>query len=173
MRRPPPGPGHRRRPRARRPPPRLDFHLVGGTGQDRAPREHRAHGANVHFHDHRPPSRPDPYHRAFDIALAPYQPPAGDATGAASPVTLFAYMAHGKAIVASDLPALREVLADGVDCLLRPPDDVAAWADAVGRLAADPAARAALGAAAHRHVMEHHTWRVRADRVLAGVGRPS
>lgn len=147
--------------------PGLDFHLVGGSGQDRSRWEHRCGGTNIYVHAHRPPARLDPYHRAFDIALLPYQPATGRATGTGPCATgPFASMAHGKAIVASDLPDLREVLSDGVDCLLRPPDDVAAWADAVARLAADPAARAALGAAAHRRLMEHHTWRARADRVL-------
>ncbi|MBB5118264.1 hypothetical protein AF335_30455 [Streptomyces eurocidicus] len=153
--------------------PGLDFHLVGGSGADRSRWEHRCRGANVHVHAHRPPSRLDPYRRAFDIALLPYQPVTGRAHGTGPcAMDLFASMAHGKAIVASDLPALREVLSDGVDCLLRPPDDVAAWAEAVTRLAADPGARAALGEAAHRRLTEHHTWRARADRVLPTAVRP-
>ena len=56
-----------------------------------------------------------------------------------SPLKLFEYMAAGRAIVASDLPALREVLTDGVDALLVTPGQPDALAAAIARLLADPA----------------------------------
>ena len=65
-----------------------------------------------------------------------------------SPLKLFEYMAAGKPILASDIPALREILADGGTALLLPPGDVAAWAAAARALLADPARAAALGARA-------------------------
>ena len=40
-----------------------------------------------------------------------------------SPLKLFEYMAAGRAIVASDLPAIREVLRDGENALLVTPGD--------------------------------------------------
>ncbi len=45
-----------------------------------------------------------------------------------SPLKLFEYLAAGRPIVASDLPALREVLRDGANAWLVPPDDAAALA---------------------------------------------
>jgi glycosyltransferase involved in cell wall biosynthesis len=47
-------------------------------------------------------------------------------------------MAHGRAIIASDLPVLREVLGDRVNSLLCPPYDCAAWEEAVAELAGPP-----------------------------------
>ncbi|MFK8850800.1 glycosyltransferase [Streptomyces sp. Ac-502] len=55
---------------------------------------------------------------------------------------LFEYMSHVKAIIPSDLPVLRKVLMAGVNCLLCPPDDVAAWTAAVQLLADAPGGRA-------------------------------
>ena len=43
-----------------------------------------------------------------------------------SPLKMFEYMAQGKAIVASDLPMLREVLRNGENALLCDSDDPAA-----------------------------------------------
>ncbi|MFF7727014.1 glycosyltransferase family 4 protein [Streptomyces sp. NPDC008001] len=155
--------------------PAADFHLVGGTPEDLAHWQDRCRGENVFFHGHRPPSSLHPYYRAFDVVLAPYQRKVacaggiGDISRWVSPMKLFEYMAHGRAIVASDLPVLREVLTDGENCLLCPPGDVAAWAEAVGRLSADPALRRALGETARRELTTRYTWRARADRVLAGL----
>jgi glycosyltransferase involved in cell wall biosynthesis len=59
-----------------------------------------------------------------------------------SPLKLFEYLAAGRPIVASDLPAFREVLADGENALLVTPGDAAAIAAAVRRLLDDgPLAR--------------------------------
>lgn len=85
---------------------------------------------------------------------------------------LFEYMSHGRAIVASDLPVLREVLEDGVNCLLRPSDRPQAWADAVTDLVADRALRSRLGDEARRQFLELYTWRRRADLVLADLRLP-
>lgn len=54
-------------------------------------------------------------------------------------------MACGTPVVAADIPALRANLAGAA--LLAPPEDAAAWADAVGRLAADRSLAAELAAA--------------------------
>jgi len=55
-----------------------------------------------------------------------------------SPLKLFEYLAAGKPIIASDLPALREVLRHEENCLLTPAGDPRALAEAIVRLATDP-----------------------------------
>jgi len=57
-------------------------------------------------------------------------------------------MAHGRAVVASDVGGLRDAIDDGVDGVLVPPRDVASLRAAFERLLGDPALRARLGAAA-------------------------
>ena len=55
-----------------------------------------------------------------------------------SPLKLFDYMAAGVPIVASDLPALREVLRHEQNALLATPGDPDSFAAAVQRILADP-----------------------------------
>ncbi|MER8199388.1 glycosyltransferase family 4 protein [Streptomyces microflavus] len=155
--------------------PDCDFHLVGGAPEDLARWRKRGGPANVFFHGHQPPGAVPAYYPLFDVVLAPYQAKVYTAGGHcetgrwASPMKLFEYMAHGRAIIASDLPVLREVLQDGVNCLLRPPDDPNAWADAVAHLVTDAVFRRLLADAAHQQFLHRHTWRQRANLVLAGL----
>jgi glycosyltransferase involved in cell wall biosynthesis len=87
-----------------------------------------------------------------------------------SPLKIFEYMASEKAIIASDLPVLREVLTDGVTALLCDPDDVRSWAAALERLAHDPAERRRLGRSARELLLSGYTWKQRAERILTALG---
>jgi glycosyltransferase involved in cell wall biosynthesis len=91
-----------------------------------------------------------------------------------SPLKLFEYLTRGRPIVASDLPAIREVLTHERTALLVPPDDPAALAQALERLAGDAALAAALGRAA-RALASQYTWAQRARRLEAALeaARPS
>ena len=75
-----------------------------------------------------------------------------------SPTKLFEYMAMGKSIVASRLEQLAEVLEHDQTAWLVTPGDVDELAEAILRLALDPAKREALGAAARRAAVERHSW---------------
>jgi len=98
----------------------------------------------------------------FDIALQPAAVPY------ASPLKVFEYMAAGRAIVAPDQPNLREVLEHGRTALLFDPAKAGAMWDAIAQLAADPALRARLGAAARAEVLRRDlTWTGNARRVVA------
>jgi glycosyltransferase involved in cell wall biosynthesis len=55
-----------------------------------------------------------------------------------SPLKLFEYLAAGRPIVASNLPALREVLTDGINAVLVEPGNAAALANALNGLANNP-----------------------------------
>jgi glycosyltransferase involved in cell wall biosynthesis len=86
-----------------------------------------------------------------------------------SPLKVFGYMAAAKPILCSDLPVLHEVIEDGRNGILVPPDDPDAWATALQRLIEDRALREQLGATAHADFLTRHTWRQRASRVLEGL----
>ncbi len=81
-----------------------------------------------------------------------------------SPIKLFEYMAAGCAVVASDLPPLRYVLAEG-EAMWSRPGDAASLAQGIRRLAADPALARSMGARA-REKARGYTWKARAERVL-------
>jgi len=84
-----------------------------------------------------------------------------------SPLKIVEDMAAGKAIVASDLPVLKEFLRDGSNAVLAPASDEGAWAKRIRGLRADPEARRRIGAQARREFLEAYTWDHRARRVLA------
>ncbi|MES2176310.1 MAG: glycosyltransferase family 4 protein [Gemmatimonadota bacterium] len=69
-----------------------------------------------------------------------------------TPNSLIEAMAAGLPVISTTSGAIPEIVDDGIDGLLLPPGDDEALADAIERLANDPALRRALGAAACRKV---------------------
>jgi len=111
--------------------------------------------------DYTPPEIVTANFRASDLCVLPYRDGASYRRG-----TLMAALAHGIAIVttvgktavsgqrsAVRLPQLR----DGENCLLVPPDEPRALADAIRRAIASPELRAKIGAGA-RALAQHFTW---------------
>ncbi len=80
-----------------------------------------------------------------------------------SPIKLFEYMAAGCAIVASDLPSVREIL-DEDEALWTRAGDAESLAKAIATLAADPARAQQLGARV-REKSSRFTWQERARRL--------
>jgi glycosyltransferase involved in cell wall biosynthesis len=70
------------------------------------------------------------------------------------PKVLVEAAASGRAIVATDAPGCREVVRDGWNGLLVPVRDAVALAEAIGRLLADPAERARMGARGRERVQD-------------------
>lgn len=111
------------------------------------------------------PSRVAPMLRQATLLVLP-NPASAISDRSTSPLKLFEYMAAGRAIVASDLPSIREVLHHEEDALLVPPGDPDAMAAAIARLAGDPALAARLGRAAAAAVPAY-SWARRAERLAA------
>jgi glycosyltransferase involved in cell wall biosynthesis len=82
-----------------------------------------------------------------------------------SPLKLFEYLAAGRAIVASDLPAFREVLTGSVSALLVPAGDPAAMAAALAALRDDRALAERLARGAFALAGEY-SWEARARRIV-------
>jgi glycosyltransferase involved in cell wall biosynthesis len=114
-----------------------------------------------------PPERVPVYLRAFDICAMPH-PWTEQFAYYTSPIKLFEYMASGRPIVASDLPAFAEVLRHDETALLVPPGDVDALAAAIRRLQSDRDLCERLGAQAQVDV-QHYTWDARAQCIRAFV----
>jgi len=74
------------------------------------------------------------------------------------PNALLEALAAGRAVVASRVAGIPEVLEDGVNGLLVPEKDSAALAEALRRLVAEPETRARLGAEARRRARERLSW---------------
>ena len=110
------------------------------------------------------------YLAAFDVCAMP-SPWTQHFAHYASPVKLFEYMASGRPLVATDLPAVAEVVRDGEHALLVPPGDAEALAAALLRLREDAALRQRLAANARARVLADYTWTTRARRILQQIER--
>jgi glycosyltransferase involved in cell wall biosynthesis len=105
------------------------------------------------------------YLAAADVLLLPNSARSTLSARHTSPMKAFEYMAAGRAIVASDLPSIREIYEDEVDALLVPPDDPEAFSRAIRRLLEDESLGRRLGAAA-REKARGCTWEARALGIL-------
>jgi glycosyltransferase involved in cell wall biosynthesis len=86
-----------------------------------------------------------------------------------SPLKLFDYMAAGVPVVASDFPAIREVIEDGRNGLIVPADDPDALAASIRRLVETPALAESVRRAAFDDV-RRYTWDTRAERIIRAAG---
>ena len=86
-----------------------------------------------------------------------------------SPTKLFEYMAMGKAIVASNLDQLAQVLQHNRTAWLVEPGNTKELTSAITLLAEDPELRERLGRAARATAVEKHSWRQNAKSVLARI----
>jgi 2-deoxystreptamine N-acetyl-D-glucosaminyltransferase/2-deoxystreptamine glucosyltransferase len=75
-------------------------------------------------------------------------------------------MAHGRAVVATAVGGLPDMVVDGETGLLVPPGEPAALRAAIDRLLADPGLRGRLGAAARARIAELCGWDRVIDRTL-------
>lgn len=103
---------------------------------------------------------------ACDILVAPHVPLADGSEFFGSPTKVFEYMAMGKAIVASRLGQIGEVLADEETALLVQPGNVGELAAALVKLIESDELRKSLGARAREIAEREHTWKHNAQRVL-------
>ena len=101
-----------------------------------------------------------------EVCISPHVPNADGSRFFGSPTKLFEYMGLGRAIVASDLEQIGEVIVDGETGLLCPPGDARATAEAVARLLADAGLRERLGAAALDSAQTTYSWRAHTRRIL-------
>ena len=154
----------------------LDFHIIGGRKEDLVkiglvdiwPLE------NLFFHGFVSPKEAALARKRCDVLLAPYQENVTLKSGKntakyMSPLKVFEYMEAGKAIIASDLPVLREVLTDGENCILIDPKSMTDWVKGVVFLSENNTLRQALGCKASQSLYMNYTWEKRSERILAFI----
>lgn len=120
-------------------------------------------GTRVTFTGMLPPSDVAARLHDADVLVIP-NPPSALSREFTSPLKLFEYMASGRPIVASDLPSIREVLADDRNALLFEAGNPQALTAAVRRIKEDPALAARLAGQARLDVQDY-TWARRAERL--------
>ncbi len=133
--------------------------IVAGDGPWRAyyQRAAKALGSAVRFLG-RIDDRAEQY-RTADIYLCPTM-------RAAFGITLLEALASGTPLIVADNPGFRSVVEDGVDAVVLPHDDPAAWAGAVTALVDDPRRRDSMSARGVEKAAGY-AWPLVARRVLA------
>ena len=139
--------------------PRLRL-LVVGDGPERDAIRSRAEQAGIAdrtiLTGRVPFAQVHDYYAAIDVFCVPrVRARVSDLVTPLKPVEA---MATARAVVASDVGGLREVITDGVTGRLVTPDDAPALAEAIEPLLYDRDLRSRLGAAARDWVAEHRTW---------------
>lgn len=86
------------------------------------------------------------------------------------PVVLMEAMASARPVVSSRQSGIPELVDDGVSGVLCPPGDAEALADALQRLAEDPALRREMGAAGRRRILRDFDLRRNAARLAEMLG---
>lgn len=105
-------------------------------------------------------------YRKADIAVFPFVEAAdGDQEGFG--LVMVEAMGCGCAVVASDLPAVRDVIRPGETGFLVPPGDAEALAARIASMVREPEATLALGARGTAHALGHFDWKVTAERFVS------
>ncbi len=99
-----------------------------------------------------------------DILLMPYSQSCPTAEWM-SPLKMFEYMAAGRAIIATGLDAIRNVLTHGQDAFLVKPDSADSLTEGVVKLLDDTDLRESLAVASLKAV-QAHTWDARVQKIL-------
>lgn len=151
--------------------PNAEFHVIGGTIHEwqrlttsfAVPQNCRHFGRVPHI---------DVVGRLLDsdILIAPYEKNVFVSSGdnvadAFSPLKVVEYLAAGRAIVASDLPLIRELVDPSTDAVLVTPDDATSWAREISALLDAHEKRDSLGRAAFDKAREELSWNDRMRRV--------
>jgi glycosyltransferase involved in cell wall biosynthesis len=96
-----------------------------------------------------------------DVVLVPF--PDNEVSRAASPLKLFEAMAMGKAVVASKVDGIEEVICDRENGLLVDPDNITEWIEAVKGLLNDNSAARRMGDVARLSLEHKYDWKLLAE----------
>jgi glycosyltransferase involved in cell wall biosynthesis len=150
--------------------PEVSFYILGGdpTTIDRWKR-HASNRENLRWKAHVPNAELPLYQAACDALLMPYQKEVtiqgkGNTAEIMSPMKLYEYMATGRLILASDLPALRVILNENNSVLL-PGDSIDSWAAVLEKARRAKAWAGSLAKQARKDV-QPHTWHNRVRTIV-------
>lgn len=153
--------------------PEVTFNIVGGTKEEIEALRTSFPYKNLVWHGFLPHKKAINILRKSSIALLPNHPKVmvGDDKNLdigqwTSPLKMFEYMAEGKAVVASKLSILQEVLANRKNALLVNYDSVNEWVEAIEELKDNKKYLNSLAKQAQEDVINNYTWVARAKKAI-------
>jgi glycosyltransferase involved in cell wall biosynthesis len=105
------------------------------------------------------------YHQSLDVFVVPRKDL--DVTRAVTPLKPVEALASARPVVGSDLPALGEIVHDGVNGLLARAEDPRSLAHAISSLLSDGIRRESMGHAGRTEVLAERTWAANARTLSA------
>lgn len=147
----------------------MAIYFVGGTVEDRKTMEEYVaaeHLPRITFVPHQTPDKIPVWLRAADVLVLPNTAKDEASRTETSPVKLFEYLASGGAIVASDLPSIRDIVSER-EVFFAEPDDPRSFAEAIVYAAAHGSEKSA----AAQELGAQHTWEARAKAIVALIDR--
>lgn len=150
----------------------VEFHIIGGFEKDIELWKNKINSKNVFFYGHVAHKEVGNYINALDVCLLPNQKVvlafgskknAINISDFTSPLKVFEYMSHKKAIIASDLPVLREVLTNKNSLIVKC-DNIDEWIAAIEKLK-NPKNRENIGKQALLD-FRPYTWKNRAKEIM-------
>ncbi len=144
------------------------IYIVGGIEADakalqRVITERQIH--KIRMIGYVPYRRVSSYLAAADAVVLPNSSKEAISRDYTSPLKLFEYMGSRRPIIASDLPAIREILRHNDNAWLVPPDDPQALAAGIVSVVQDAKQGRKLAKTAYEDV-QHYTWRRRAEKII-------
>nr|WP_239586726.1 glycosyltransferase family 4 protein [Shouchella xiaoxiensis] len=152
--------------------PNNRFHVVGGNVKEVKKFKKINANENIVWYGYLPNGQAMEVLMKGDIALLPNQKEVligknktniGKWT---SPMKLFEYMSLGKAIVASDIPVIQEILIDKKNAVLASPDNIDHWIESIRLLEGDRDLLKFISINAKKDLEYKYSWTTRAKRVI-------
>jgi len=121
---------------------------------------------NVIFTGNIPQNEGPSYLSACDIFLSPHVKNPDGTKFFGSPTKLFEYMSMKKAIIASNLEQIGDVLEHKKTAYLVQPGDIKALSNAIAIVATNKELRTQLGENARKKVLEKYTWELHVKKII-------
>lgn len=154
--------------------PDVCFHIVGGGNEEavafwKSEAERKNLTLNTHFYGRQNPARVPSFLIHLGVVLSPlkFRPTKSAPFGKnASPLKIPQYLAYGKAIVASDIPAHREYLVHEKNAFLVGETDLDAWCLSIRLLLENPEARSKMGETNERLYRKKYSHQKRVELIV-------
>lgn len=151
--------------------PNLNFHIVGGKEEQVNKLRKENKNENLFFYGHLSQKLVFQYMNDFDICLLPNKQNVlidnqkkSNIGKYTSPLKMFEYMSLGKAIIASDLDVIKEVLTES-NSILASVDNIDSWIESINMLKSQEK-RQIIGNNAKKDFLTNYTWNKRVQGLL-------
>lgn len=149
----------------------VEFHIIGGDTNTQNMLKKEVKNENITWYGHLKQQDAMRILEKCHIALLPnknrvYIDKNKDIGSWTSPLKLFEYMSKGKAIIASDIEVLKEILEDGKNCIMVDCEDIDQWISSIKEIKQNLQLYEGLCLKAKYDLETNYTWYLRAKKSI-------